>query len=246
MNNKNYRQAHAVTNLSSRLPKAKKIEMLLDLPSSNTETPLHILEIGCGSGGIAHYFATAAQLNCCVKAVDVHDNRQVFDGYEFTKVEGVTLPYESNVFDAVISNHVIEHVGMKNDQIQHLQEIKRVLKPGGKAYLAVPNRWMLTEPHYQLKFLSWWPHSWRSPYLRMMGKGDFYDCEPLEMAELENMLKIAGVGFENISVPATRITFALEKPDGVVHKILKKIPDGFLNPLRGWIPTIIYKIRKNG
>lgn len=244
MHNKNQRQAHAVTNLASRLPKARKIEMLLDLQPNSQETPLHILEIGCGAGGIAHYFATAAQLNCCVKAVDVHDNRQVFDNYEFTKVEGVALPYENNIFDVVISNHVIEHVGMKNDQIQHLQEIKRVLKPGGKAYLAVPNRWMLTEPHYQLKFLSWWPHSWRSPYLRMMGKGDFYDCEPLEMAELENMLKIAGVGFENISVPATRITFALEKPDGVVHKILKKVPDGFLNPLRGWIPTIIYKISK--
>lgn len=37
---------------------------------------------------------------------------------------------------------------------------------------------MLTEPHYKLKFLSWSPRRWRSPYLRLMGKGTFYDCEP--------------------------------------------------------------------
>ena len=69
-------------------------------------------------------------------------------------------------------------------QAQHLGEIRRVMKPSGAGYLAVPNRWMLTEPHYRLKFLSWWPHGWRTPYLKLMGKGDFYDCEPLEMRQL--------------------------------------------------------------
>lgn len=150
--NKFVRQPHAVTDLASRRFKALKIERLLGL--QHFPLPIRLLEIGCGSGGIAHYFATHPSLQCIVTAVDVHDNRQVHDGYIYHSVQGVQLPFEDQQFDVVISNHVIEHVGDTAAQLVHLQEIRRVLTSTGKAYLAVPNRWMLTEPHYRLKFLS--------------------------------------------------------------------------------------------
>ena len=51
------RQAHAVLDTSSRVLKAKKIEILMQL-DSYTET-LQVLEIGCGSGGIAYTEPTA-------------------------------------------------------------------------------------------------------------------------------------------------------------------------------------------
>src|SRR3546814_18660903 len=98
------------------------------------------------------------------------------------------LPFADDSFDVVLSNHVIEHVGEQPEQLAHLSELRRVLTPGGIGYLAVPNRWMLVEPHYRLAFLSWWPHAWRSPYLRLMRKGKFYDCEPLQLGQLETML----------------------------------------------------------
>jgi SAM-dependent methyltransferase len=41
-----------------------------------------------------------------------------------------------------------------------LDEVWRVLKPGGLAYLACPNRYSLVEPHYRLPFLSWFPVRW--------------------------------------------------------------------------------------
>jgi len=236
------RQAHAVTNLTSRIPKAKKIETLLNIKNRPDNTPLRILEIGCGSGGIAHYFATHQKLLCEVTGVDVHDSRQVEDGYTFLKVDGVKLPFADNSFDIVITNHVIEHVGEATEQLIHLQEIDRVLSTGGLCYLAVPNRWMLTEPHYNLKFLSWLPRSLRSRYLHWAGKGDFYDCEPPSLKELERMLAEASFNFENISVPATRITFELEKPYSLANKILRKLPDVVLNPFKPIIPTLIYKL----
>ena len=85
------RKPHVVLHIDSRLLKAKKIELLLDLDVGATE--LKLLEIGTGSGGIAHYFANISKLNFNVDAVDVVDNRLVCDGYNFQLVPSVKLPF---------------------------------------------------------------------------------------------------------------------------------------------------------
>jgi hypothetical protein len=54
-------------------------------------------------------------------------------------------------------------VGDLVDQRHHLSEVRRVMNPTGIGYIAVPNRWMLVEPHYRLAFLSWLPLAWRTP-----------------------------------------------------------------------------------
>lgn len=236
------RQAHAVIDLASRQPKALKIERLLRLQPG--KVPLQMLEIGTGSGGIAHYFATHATLQCAVTAVDVHDNRQVHQGYDYFPVHGVALPFDDARFDVIISNHVIEHVGGVDAQLMHLREIRRVLTPGGVAYLAVPNRWMLTEPHYRVNFLSWWPRHWRSPYLRWRGKGDFYDCEPLEMRQLECMLQATDLIFRNQCLEGWRETFSIERPGHWSTRLLRRTPDAMLRPLIPIIPTLIYRLER--
>lgn len=237
-----HRQAHVSLDLTSRHAKALKIERLLGLAAM--PQPVHLLEVGTGAGGIAHYFATHSQLRCEVSAVDVVDNRQVTDGYAFQQVQSVELPYSDATFDVVISNHVIEHVGDAEAQARQLTELRRVMKPGGTGYLAVPNRWMLVEPHYRLMFLSWWPRAWRTTYLRLMRKGRFYDCEPLEIRQLERMLKAAGFGYRNLCVEGLRTTFDIECPRHWSNRLLRRIPDGVLRPLRPIIPTLIYRLQR--
>ncbi len=60
-------------------------------------------------------------------------------GYRYPKsvvdLDITSLPFEDNSFDVVICNHVLEHV--KNDA-QAIQEIFRVLRPGGRAILLIP------------------------------------------------------------------------------------------------------------
>lgn len=236
------RQPHAVLDLPSRNWKAQKIERLLGL--AQRPQPLSMLEVGTGSGGIAHYFGTHPRLRCEVTAVDVCDNRLAHDGYEYRVVDGVVLPFDDASFDVVLSNHVIEHVGDAAAQRRHLAELRRVLRPDGVGYLAVPNRWMLVEPHYRLAFLSWWPHAWRTPYLRLMRKGEVYDCEPLQMRQLEGMLDEAGFRYRNICIEAWRATFEIERPLAVSTRVLRATPDACLKPLRRIIPTLIYRIEQ--
>jgi ubiquinone/menaquinone biosynthesis C-methylase UbiE len=123
------RQPHAVLDLPSRRLKGLKIERLLDL--AHRPQPIRMLEIGTGSGGIAHYFGTHPILNCEVTAVDVVDNRLITEGYEYRQVDSVELPFPDALFDVVLTNHVIEHVGDTDAQARHLDEIGRIMRPDG-------------------------------------------------------------------------------------------------------------------
>ena len=234
---------HAVLDLPSRQWKALKIERLLELDSR--PGPLRLLEVGTGSGGIAHYFGTHPSGRFEVDAVDVVDNRLVREGFRYTPVTDTTLPFADECFDIVLSNHVIEHVGDEAAQMTHLSELRRVLKPDGIGYLAVPNRWMLVEPHYRLAFLSWLPVRLRSPYLRLRGRGRIYDCRPLMVDQIERLLGEAGYDFVQEHGRALRLTYEIERPRALPYRlVLSRLPDAVYRGLRRAFPTLIYRLTR--
>lgn len=206
--------------------------------------PIRLLEIGTGSGGIAHYFANHPSIQIEVHGVDVVDNRQIREGFTFSLVEGTTLPFPNQAFDVVLSNHVIEHVGALDCQHHHLREIRRVLRQDGIGYLAVPNRWMLVEPHYTLAFLSWLPHDWRSKYLKWRRGVAFYDCEPLTLPQAHHLFQESGLDYENIGVAALRAMLALEyPPNSLLNRVFSRIPDSLIRTFGFLLPTLIFRIR---
>jgi SAM-dependent methyltransferase len=236
------RRGHAVLDLSSRTLKAKKIERLLG--DAIRRPSLRMLEIGTGSGGIARYFGTSAVFPMDVDAVDVRDERVVRDGYRFQTVDGVALPFADATFDVVVTNHVIEHVGDRAAQLAHLREVRRVMKPNGIGYLAVPNRWMLVEPHYRLAFLSWLPHAWRTPYLRLLRNGEWYDCEPFALHEIESHCRAAGLSPDNVCVEALTVTLELEHPARLRWaRSLARMPAVVRRAFERACPTLVYLLR---
>jgi SAM-dependent methyltransferase len=68
--------------------------------------------------------------------------------------DGVTLPFDDCVFDAVISDWTLEHVAVP---APFLSEIYRVLKPGGFFWFRTPSRW-----HYVSLVASVTPHWFHS------------------------------------------------------------------------------------
>lgn len=235
------RQPHAVLDLPSRRWKGLKIARLLGIEEPIRS--LRLLEIGAGSGGISNWFGTHPSGRFEVDAVDVVDSRLVREGYRYQQVEGTRLPFDDHAFDIVLSNHVIEHVGDPAAQLEHLGEIRRVLKPGGIGYLAVPNRWMLVEPHFRLAFLSWWPESFRSTYLRWCGKGEHYDCRPLSLPAARALFRASGFGAQQHCADALRQTFEIEKPSAPIYRhVFKRLPDRAINLLAPIFPTLIFTL----
>jgi len=236
------RRPHAVLDLPFRRLKAVKIDHLLNLTSR--PQALNLPEIRTGSGGVAHYFANHESLHCEVVVVDAVDQRLLTDGYTFKQVSDTSLPFPDGYFDVVITNHVIEHVGDQLAQRHHLHEVRRVLNDEGVGYLAVPNRWMLVEPHYRLAFLSWLPRPLRTPYLRLMRRGTQYDCEPLPLGRLERLLDDTGFRYQNMCTQALRETLALEGGKGVPVSVIARLPNHVLDRLACAIPTLIYRLER--
>jgi 2-polyprenyl-3-methyl-5-hydroxy-6-metoxy-1,4-benzoquinol methylase len=117
-----------------RTAKALMIDAILASDRGHGIKGLDVLDIGCGNGGISSFFARENR----VTGVDVVDRRAGRSAaFEFVLIPSEALPFEDASFDVVISHHVIEHV---QDQVRHLQEIWRVLRPGGVCYLATPNK----------------------------------------------------------------------------------------------------------
>ena len=176
-------------------------------------------------------------------AVDLDDERITHEGFTFTRVEGTTLPFPDESFDIVISNHVIEHVGDQSAQLDHLSEIRRVLRRGGLGYLAVPNRWALVEPHYRLAFLSWLPRRIADAYLRATRNRAPYDCHPPGPVRLRRLLRAAGLQSNSAAGQAIQAMREVEET-GAAARVAALFPPRFLDLSWAVLPTFVLLLRR--
>ena len=236
-------EPHANLDTDSRSAKAQKIGEIM--AQQRELRGSRVLEIGTGSGIIAAHLARMVGTDGEVVAVDVVDQLQIRNGFSFLKISGTKLPFDDESFDIVISNHVVEHVGERNDQLQHLRELRRVLKKDGCGYTAAPNRWAIVEPHFRLPFLSWLPnHRLKSAYVRLAHRGGDYDCEPLSYGSFASMLKAAGLTYVDHTVTAMRLMKKIESPD-FLQSTLLATPTAIIRLLRPIIPTIVFVVGRD-
>jgi ubiquinone/menaquinone biosynthesis C-methylase UbiE len=112
-------------------------DTLLKLPAD-----AKILELGCGPAHMwrecssripTGWDITLSDLSSGM--VDAAWRNLVVTGraFQFKEIDAQEIPFENETFDAVIANFMLYHVP---DRPKALQEIKRVLKPGGKLIAA--------------------------------------------------------------------------------------------------------------
>jgi ubiquinone/menaquinone biosynthesis C-methylase UbiE len=97
----------------------------------------HVLDVGCGAGQTSCYIAK--RYGCSVVGVDISDRmiersrerakrEGVADRVEFRVADAQDLPFEDDLFDAVITESV---TAFPEDKQRAVKEYARVTKPGG-------------------------------------------------------------------------------------------------------------------
>jgi len=226
-------RSHAILDIPSRLAKARKVAAILsDFTDLSTST---LLDIGVGAGVITAELAKRCR---SVTGVDVVDERVIAEGYDFRLVEGEALPFDDESFDVVVSNHVVPHV---RDQERHVAEIHRVLRRGGLAYVAAPNR--LFDGNYRLPLLPVLPRPLARRYFRVV-YGREYDVQPLGPIAFRRLL----ARFSERHDATRRV---LRDPERYgepsvsrLAPVFRAIPEPALAALGSVIPTFICVARK--
>lgn len=103
-----------------------------------------ILDNGCGLGMYVEHLApyggrVVGMEYELQRAVEAHQRSA-----HILSAAGENLPFPSNTFDLMLSHEVLEHV---QDDRQAVREMVRVLRPGGRLALFVPNRGYPFETH---------------------------------------------------------------------------------------------------
>lgn len=111
-------------------------DLIEHVMSGEPEDPnRRVLEVGCGAGGMLGPLSRYG----AVTGVDIsHEYTQFCATRGHGNVvtgSGYDLPFQDDSFDMVALFDVIEHI---SDDIRVLQEVRRVLKPGGRVFISVP------------------------------------------------------------------------------------------------------------
>ena len=130
-----------------------------------------VLDVGSGRGSflrqVRAHGGTAVGLEPYQPYVDQTKN-------DFTVVQGTGehMPFEDNSFDFLNVSEVTEHC---EDPDQLLREIRRVLAPGGAAYISFTNRFAIKDPHFHLWLVNWLPRAWCERFISLFGSHKNYE-----------------------------------------------------------------------
>jgi SAM-dependent methyltransferase len=99
------------------------------------------LNLGTGEGDYDYMIAEHCEklVACDINEADIAYAKQLnaeVDNLEYRVEDALNLSFPDNTFDLITSVDVIEHVG---DPQRMVEEISRVLKPGGMAFITFPS-----------------------------------------------------------------------------------------------------------
>jgi SAM-dependent methyltransferase len=158
-----------------RLQKARKtVAVILDTLREAGIEPrsTRLLDIGCSTGILtrhyAEFFGSVVGIDIDDGAVEWASQHRAADNVAYRIGDSMEIPFVTGEFDLVTCTHIYEHVP---DARRMLDEIFRVLRPGGICYFAAENRIRFWDGHYNLPLVTVLPQPLADLYLRVAGRG---------------------------------------------------------------------------
>lgn len=106
-----------------------------------------VLDAGCGNGKNMRYFKDICNIvgiDKCNSLVNICNEK----GYNVSQSEINNIPFNENIFNHIICIAVIHHLESEEKRVNAIQEMIRVLKPGGKLLLTC---WAFESDEYSKK-----------------------------------------------------------------------------------------------
>jgi SAM-dependent methyltransferase len=165
-----------------------------------------ILDLGCGTGAFlaaqGRELGPAWGLDIAMRALLVARKRLDEEGLAHIRLVcgcAEQMPFPDRTFGGIVAGDVIEHVA---DQGATLAEAHRVLRPGGRLFLAVPNRFSLApEPHVGVWGVGFLPRRWMNGYVRLVRGLDFRGIRTLGSGEWRRLLRRSPFGRGTVRAP---------------------------------------------
>jgi 2-polyprenyl-3-methyl-5-hydroxy-6-metoxy-1,4-benzoquinol methylase len=168
-----------------------------------------VLDVGCGGGQIARAFATHG---ACVTGIEVNYEKAAAvarrslphgsaQSLRALAADAHRLPFGDHAFDLVILADVLEHV---RKPAMVVQEVARVLRPGGMLYASMPNRYsllnLISDPHYQVPAVGLMPRWMAAWYVvKLLRITDGYRTEKyFSHSEIIKLLERSGMPCEEL------------------------------------------------
>lgn len=187
-----------------------------------------IADIGCGTGIMKKALET--YVGKAIVGFEI-DLAFIVERERVVGADAYRLPVSDGAFDLLIINHIYEHVP---DPGRLFAEVRRVLAPGGHAYVSAGSRWAVVEPHYRLPFLSWLPRRAADRYLRWSGRGETYDgVRFLGYGALLRVMRGPGIEIHDVTEDALRGLVGPQRGRAwrPVWGALRRLPA----PVRNWL-----------
>jgi ubiquinone/menaquinone biosynthesis C-methylase UbiE len=117
---------------------------------------LTVLDLGSGEGGTSIIFSEQNKVaGYDVNLIRLERQKDQLNDYLLTNGDALKLSFKENSFDLIILQDVIEHIP---DVKLLINEVLRVLKPGGIVYISTPNKYsifnFIADPHWGLPIVS--------------------------------------------------------------------------------------------
>lgn len=122
-----------------------------------------VLDLGAGAGIVQQMNFRGLAASVCGVDLDPRVvNNPMLDEGRIANADGI--PYESDRFDVVFSDNVLEHL---DKPLEVFREVVRVLKPGGVFLFKTPNKW-----HYMPTIARLTPHRFHQYVNRWRGRAE--------------------------------------------------------------------------
>ena len=110
-----------------------------------------ILEIGPGYGRVLRSIENNGQSIIGLEISKKLYSQLKEEGFNVKHGDALKMPFESETFDCVVGEEVIEHI---TEQKKLIEEVSRVLKPEGCTVFTTPNKWVYRMLMYISNFIN--------------------------------------------------------------------------------------------